>query len=278
MPFLEMVCLITSGVLGLAILLMLLLHYFRRSDLHSIQAFGYIGNDVITAVFGLLLAFLIVSMYESNKSAMESVEKEANDLVCILLSSQEVDNQEAIHKEVQIYTETLLHQQWPAMVAGDLAAAWKLEPEMINPLYKVILNSKTLPGKQSIFQDTLPLLLQNLVSVHRLRLLQSDFHLPIQFWIVIAFMTVFTICFLAYMNPWQGLHSLIPIVFPSVIIALSLSLIVSLHFPFLGPFAVKSTPFESGYLNFNVGYNSVDIVPESFYTIEQSEKTDTQNS
>jgi len=234
-----------------------------------LRGFGYIGNDVIAGVFGLLLAFLIISMYESNKNAAESVDKEANALVSILLASQQLDNAALIRKEVQVYTETLLNQQWPAMVAGDLQTAWKLEPEMINPLYKVIQKSKSTTGDENKFYETLPLLLQDLTTVHRLRLLQSDFHLPVQFWMIIVLMTFFTICFLSYMNPWQGLHSFAPVLLPCVIISLSLALMILLHFPFLGPFAVADRPFRSGYLNFSNGVNAVDVVPKDFHDLDQ---------
>ncbi len=143
---------------------------------------------------------------------------------------------------------------------------------MINPLYKVIQKSKSPQGDESKFQETLPPLLQDLIAVHRLRLLQSDFHLPIQFWVIIILMTFFTICFFAYMNPWQGLHSFAPVLLPSLIISLSLSLMISLHFPFLGPFAVADRPFRSGYLNFSSGYNGVDVVPSSFNELNQPEE------
>lgn len=272
MPFLEMVLIVMGTVVALACVVMLCMHFFRQSDLESLKGFGYIGNNVIAGVFSLLLAFLIISMYESNKSADESVTKEANDLVCILLTSQQLDNAPLIRKEVQIYTETLLNKQWPAMVDGDLTTAWKLEPEMINPLYKVIQKSTSPQGDESKFQETLPRLLQDLVAVHRLRLLQSDFHLPVQFWVIIVLMTFFTICFLSYMNPWQGLHSFAPVLLPSIIISLSLALMISLHFPFLGPFAVSDTPFRSGYLNFSSGHNGVDIVPESFHELDKSQE------
>ena len=259
MPFLEMVLIVTGSVIGVACVVMLGMHFFRKSNLESLRGFGYIGNDLIAGLFGLLLAFLIISMYESNKSAEESVNKEANDLVCILLASQQLDNAALICKEVQIYRETLLKKQWPDMVSGDLAAAWKLEPEMINPLYKLIQKSKLINGDQDKFYETLPSLLQDLIRVHRLRLLQSNFHLPLQFWIIIILMTFFTICFLAYMNPWQGLHSFVPVLAPSLIISLSLALIVSLHFPFLGPSAVTDTPFHRGYLmNFSSSYNDLN--------------------
>ena len=272
MPFSEMILIVMVSVIGVACVLMLVIHFFRQSNLESMRGFGYIGNDVIAGVFGLLLAFLIISMYESKKSAEESVNKEANDLVCILFASQQLDNAALIRKEVQIYTKTLLEKEWPAMSSGDLTTAWKLAPEMVNPLYKAIQKSKSIIGDKSKFKETLPLLLQDLVAVHRTRLLQADFHLPIQFWIIILLMTFFTICFLAYMNPWQGLHSFVPVLLPSLIISLSLALVVSLHFPFLGPFAVTDTPFRRGYLlNFNIGYNPVHIVPSSFNELNQPE-------
>ncbi|MCX6958411.1 MAG: hypothetical protein NT164_07735 [Verrucomicrobiae bacterium] len=50
------------------------------------------------------------------------------------------------------------------------------------------------------------------------------------------------------MNPWTGIGSIIPIAIPGIVIALSFSLLISLHYPFLGPFSVSSKPFSLGEL------------------------------
>ncbi len=260
MAFWKMLLVVMGGVLLLTVLLVLITHLVRK-PVKEMTLTGYMGNDMIAAVFGLLLAFLTISMYDTNKKAEASVNKEANDLVSILLNSQQLSNAAEIRKEVMIYTKTLIEEQWPCMMSGDLRTAWKLEPQMINPLYKVILKSAPQGGNQDKFYETLPGLLEDLTTVHRLRLLQADFHLPIQFWNIIGLMTLLTIWFLAYMNPWNGLGSFIPVMIPGAIIALSLALMVSLHFPFLGPFAVSNEPFRSGYLNFASGINSVDVMP-----------------
>ena len=260
MPFWQMILTIIGSVIAVTILLVVVTHLFRKPVI-TFELSGYMGNDMIAAVFGLLLAFLTVSMYDTNKKAEASVYKEANDLVGILLNSQQLNNAPLIRNEVENYTKMLIEQQWPCMISGDLEKAWKLEPQMINPLYKVILKSGPAGDIQDKFYETLPGLLEDLTTVHRLRLLQADFHLPIQFWKVIVLMTLLTLWFLAYMNPWKGLHSFIPVLIPASIIALSLGLMVSLHFPFLGPFAVSSEPFRSGYLNFSSGVNGVDIMP-----------------
>ena len=102
---------------------MLAMHFLRQLNLESLEGLVYIGNDLLAGVFGLLLVCLIISMYESNQNAAESADKEDNDLVSIFLNSQKLDDASLIRKEVQIYTETLLNQQWPAMVLGDLTTA-----------------------------------------------------------------------------------------------------------------------------------------------------------
>lgn len=200
------------------------------------------------AIFGLILAFLVVSMYDTNRRVEESISKEANSLVAILQTSRCLNNFPEIKIAIQNYAQTVKEKEWPLMQAGKIEEVWALSPSLMNPVVEAVLHANPVGTVQEHFFDKLPEMLRDLDAAHRSRLTQAEIHLPVQFWRVIGLMTILALWFLAYMNPWTGMGSLIPIAIPGIVIALSFSLLISLHYPFLGPFSISNKPFSLGEL------------------------------
>ena len=265
MPFKEMLLLVTAGVLFVVAVIVIITRLIRGKNVPPISEGAALANDMNAAIYGLILAFLVVSMYDTNRKVEESIAEEANTLVAILYTSQVLDNADQIRAEIKNYTRTVVEVQWPLMRSGNLDAAWKLSPKLLGPLYKTIQEAKPVGAAQDHCYDKLPEMLRDLDNAHRSRLTQADIHLPVQFWRVILLMTILALWFLAYMNPWTGLSSIIPIIIPGVVIALSFSLLISLHYPFLGPFSVSNEPYSRGALDFSASESSrsVDKMPSA---------------
>lgn len=248
MPFWEMLFIIIGSLLLVTTILIIVTHLFSKEPELSESAF--LANDINAAVYGLILAFLVISMYETNQKVEESILKETNALVAILNGSEKLDNANQIRTAVQQYTKGVIEKEWPLMRLGDATKAWEIAPQIVAPLYTAIQASHPTGDVQKSFYDRLPGLLENVDSAHRARLAQTEFHLPIQFWRIIILMTVLSVWFIVYMNPLKGLGSTIPIIVPALVIGLCLSLLVSLHYPFLGPFSVSNKLYSSGQLDF----------------------------
>jgi len=248
MPFPKMVALVIGAVLFLSALIVFLTYLVRGKNAAPIPDSAALANDMNAAIFGLILAFLVVSMYDTNRRVEESISKEANSLVAILQTSHCLDNAPEIKKSVQNYAQTVIKKEWPLMQAGKIEEVWALAPSLMSPVMEAVLHTTPMGTVQEHFFDKLPEMLRDLDSAHRSRLTQTEIHLPVQFWRVIVLMMILALWFLAYMNPWTGIGSMIPIVIPGIVIALSFSLLISLHYPFLGPFSVSNKPFSLGEL------------------------------
>lgn len=251
-PFWQMVFVITSIILVITLGLIFVTHQVRRPVVEMpISEGAYMGNDVNAAIYGLILAFLVISMYDTNKKVEESTIQEAGALVTLLQTSQVLSNAAEIKMAVKEYTHELLEQQWPLILNGDTEGAWQMTPEMVQKLYTAVQASKPVGSMQENSCMSLLETLKDLTTAHRLRLTQAETHLPLQFWRAIACMTILTIWFLAYMNPWNGLSSLIPVIIPGMLISLSIALLISLHYPFIGPFAISNKVYSQGALDFS---------------------------
>ncbi len=248
MPFPKMTLLVTLTIIGIIGIIVFINYLIRGKNVTPISEGAALANDMNAAIYGLILAFLVVSMYDNNRKVEESVVNEANTLVAILETSRCLNNADEIKTAIRNYAKTVIEKEWPLMQAGKTEEVWALAPSLIKPLSEAVFHSNPIGTVQEHFFDKLPEMLRDLDSAHRIRLTQADIHLPVQFWRIIAAMTILALWFLAYMNPWTGFWSMIPIVIPGIVIALSFSLLISLHYPFLGPFSVSNKPFSLGEL------------------------------
>ena len=250
MPFRKMVALVVGAILLLSVLIIFLTHLGRGKNVAPIPDSASLANDMNAAIFGLILAFLVVSMYDTNHRVEESISKEANSLVAILQTSRCLNNAPEIRAAIKNYAQTVREIEWPLMKAGKIEEVWALTPALMNPVVEAVLHANPTGTVQEHFFDKLPEMLSDLDGSHRSRLTQTEIHLPVQFWRIICLMMILTLWFLAYMNPWTGIISIIPIIIPGIVIALSFSLLISLHYPFLGPFSVSNKSFSVGELRF----------------------------
>ena len=73
--------------------------------------------------------------------------------------------------------------------------------------------------------------------------MKADSHLPIPVWRILIFSTILVFLFLVYANPWEGPKTLIPILGTAIVIAFSLAILISLHYPFTGPISLSPEPY-----------------------------------
>ncbi|MCX6958412.1 MAG: hypothetical protein NT164_07740 [Verrucomicrobiae bacterium] len=146
----------------------------------------------------MILAFLVVSMYDTNRRVEESISKEANSLVAILQTSRCLNNALEIRAAIKNYAQTVREIEWPLMQAGKIEEVWALAPSLMSPVIEAVLHAHPTGTVQEHFFDKLPEMLRDLDGAHRSRLTQTEIHLPVQFWRIIALMMILTLWFLAY--------------------------------------------------------------------------------
>ncbi|MBX9743514.1 MAG: DUF4239 domain-containing protein [Chthoniobacterales bacterium] len=253
LPFWEMLFLLLVVICTMLFTLIFITHHARKPlTERTIAAGASMGSNINTGIYGLILGFLVISMYDTNRKVKQSTFEEANTLVSILETAKPLNNAPQIRGAVKNYTHHLLEKEWPLICEDHLEEAWKQAPAMIDSLYQAVEASQPVGVMQEQSCSALFGLLKDLTNDHRSRLMQADTCLPIQFWRIIVLMSILSLWFLVYMNPWTGsINSLIPIVIPGLIIALSLALLISLQYPYQGPFAISNKVYSLGALDFS---------------------------
>ena len=256
MPMFEIFFLIFVILLILTALIFLIdIRLHARDKKTFLPNESVVSGSLVCGSYGFILAFLIVSMSSINQKATEYVSDEVNSLVGIIRNSKNLDNASQIQSAVQNYARYIVEKQWPYLESGDIGAAWRLSEESIIPLYQVIHDSKPQGKIQEGFYGYLLGSLNAVDKAHQNRLMLADLHLSVPLWRGIILMTFFVLWILVRMNPWGKPFSFISIIVPEVVIALLLSLLIALNYPFAGTMSVSKEVYYE-WLNSFVRINS----------------------
>lgn len=239
--FHNLVFILFGGAFFILTIFILLLHRFRKSE--EVPEGASMANTINASIYGLILAFFVVSLFDDNQGAKKDIDQEIGYLKAIVNNTQVLDNASQIQEAIKNYIKVVTEEQWPLLCAGKADEVLQSTTASLEPLYKVIRQSKPQNMVQEQFYASLPKMLHRLEEAQRARIMDANIHLPVQFWRTIILMTFITFIFLAYSNPWKGPATLIPILIPSIVIVFCLSLIITFHYPLIGPFKLSSEEY-----------------------------------
>lgn len=221
----------------------------EKEHLANNEVAGFIFSAV-GVVYGVLLAFLVLVVWQTFEDAQVNVEHEANALVNIYRLGQGLPDPEGsqVLTLARQYAQQVKDLEWTAMETG------KSSPEVDQTLEDLWRIHRTLDAsdtrsdnhEQQFFDS-----LNNLGNERRVRLLQSRLELPRLMWILLIVGGLITIGFTLFLRApnWKA-HLLMTGMFAGLV-AFVLLLIVELDNPFSGDVRVSSLAFEQAIDIFN---------------------------
>jgi inner membrane protein involved in colicin E2 resistance len=114
--------LVVGGVCLLSLIGLELVHRLipaqSRQPHNDVAGFIYSALGVIYAV---LLALVVISVWEQYQAASETVEQEANSVAEIFWLGYELPEPEGAHLQelARSYAEEVVHKEWPLMAQGN---------------------------------------------------------------------------------------------------------------------------------------------------------------
>jgi hypothetical protein len=235
-------------IVGLTILVaigcQLLIH--RRVPLHIRQKHNDVAGfiyAVLGVIYGALLAFVVVLVWEEFTDARINANREANHLAIVYqLSSQFPEAQrQPIQDLIRSYMQVVVDEEWQLMASGQASPrAWQL----FDDLSQTIQQTEPMTGReQAIYEQALNQI-TDIGERRRDRLLASRDAIPQAFWIVSIALAVITIVF-AYLFGLENTiaHALMIGALTAAIVSI-LFLIHALDLPFTGDVRVLPEEFE----------------------------------
>ena len=212
----------------------------RRREHNDVAGFIY---AVVGVVYAVLLALVVIAVWEEHEAAKATVGSEANELAEVLwLAHRFPEPQDHQLQELaRSYARVVVEEEWPLMERGRSSPrAWALLDEM--RLSVQDLGVRT-PADQVLFEQGLDRV-QGLADARRVRLVEAEEGIPAVLWAVLGFGGIVTVGF-TYLfgleNTWS--HRLM-VAAVAGLIALVLFTIGNLEYPFSGGTRIGPEAFE----------------------------------
>jgi hypothetical protein len=217
-----------------------------RQEHNDVAGFIY---AVLGVAYAVLMAFVVIVVWQDYEQARNTVETEANELagVYFLADRFPEPDRERVQELARSYARTVVEEEWPLMERGETSErADSLLRELRLSLQNVDVNT----GAAQVLYD------QGLTRVHevsdarRLRLLEVNQGLPVVLWVVLIGGGVVTVCFtylFGLKNNWA--HVLMVAALTLVICGI-LFTITTLEYPFAGQAEISPYAFEEALRSF----------------------------
>lgn len=208
---------------------------------HNILVSGMFAT--VSLIYTVLLAFLIISVWETFNSANEAVSQEAGALVTVARDSELLPQplRAQLLGELHTYTEYVIQKEWDTMRQGtneqEIAA-----PQALAESTNLWISYRQLPP--STMNAEMLRSLDNLSEQRVARLLASQDGLPGVFWFVLVVGAIMTISFSFILRVSDIRLHIFMVLLLTCSITICLWLIVIMNDPFVGSMQVSSDPLK----------------------------------
>jgi hypothetical protein len=219
-----------------------------RRPHNDVAGFIYAALGVIYAV---LLALVVIAVWEEYDAASETVEQEANAVAEIFWLAHRLPEPEGTHLQElsRSYAEEVVHKEWPLMEQGQAPLMTQVEQTpagwtLIDDIRASIQDFQPrTPADEQLYAEGLDQV-QRLADARRMRLVAAEEGVPAVLWSVLIFGGMAAVGF-TYLfgleNTWA--HRLMVLTLASVI-GLVLFTIGAMEHPFSGGARIGTGAFE----------------------------------
>ena len=136
---------------------------------------------VLAAVFGILLGFVTVSLYDSFTDAKATVRSEATELIQLYNDSRAFPaaSAAAVEREIKSYIAAVRFSEWETMREGE--ADSRVGDKHVADLYRVLREYEPQTGSQTAFYADAVTRLNDIVDARRSRLNDASERCPGRF-------------------------------------------------------------------------------------------------
>ena len=219
-----------------------------RQQHNDVAGFIYAALGVIYAV---LLALVVIAVWEEYELASETVEREANAAADIFWLADQLPEERGTHLQelVRSYAEDVVHREWPLMEEGRTTlmtqeegtpAGWSLIDDIRQEIQGFEARTKS---EEQLYAEGLDQL-DALSDARRMRLVASEEGIPGILWTVLIFGGIAAVGF-TYLfgleSTWA--HRLMVMILAAVI-GLVLFTVGAMEYPFSGGARIGPGAFE----------------------------------
>lgn len=200
--------------------------------------------QILTALYGLLLGFVVVGLWQKQDEAERNTIAEANHIRIIFRALQSLPgDKQAMVDCLGDYTQNVIKKEWPMMLTGQQRELFIASPEL-DLLWDKIMALKHIAARdQAVYQEVISRYGQ-IVEARQRRLLDSERNLPVVLRIALIIGALSTWICIWFIRSEKLGAQMIMTALTSVYLFLLIYLVLVLEHPFLGAWRVESTPYQ----------------------------------
>jgi hypothetical protein len=232
------------AVAGLELVQRLVPHE-KRQEHNDVAGFVY---AVVGIVYAVLLALLVIAVWEQFQKARETVESEANGVAEVAWLAHRLPEPErhVLQEDARSYAQEVVDEEWPRMEQGlgggvqSLPEGWDLIDDMRGTLQEVEPSTE---AEQELYAEGLDRI-SRFGDARRMRLVAAEEGIPGVLWVVLVFGAVVAVGFtylFGLRNTWA--HRLM-VMSLTAIIVLVIFAIGAMEYPFSGGARIEPEAFE----------------------------------
>jgi hypothetical protein len=216
----------------------------KRQEHNDVAGFLY---AVVGVTYAVLLALLVIAVWEQYQRARETVESEANATVEIAWLDHGLPETEGHHiqEDARSYAQEVVDEEWPLMEQGiegerGTPEGWDLIDDMRATLQDF---EPSTVAEQELYAEGLDRI-SRFGDARRMRMVAAQEGIPGVLWVVLVFGGVVAVGFtylFGLRNSWA--HRLM-VMSLTAVIALVLFAIVAMEHPFSGGASIEPEAFE----------------------------------
>ena len=203
---------------------------------------------IVAVVYAVLIAFIVVDVFETFAKADEIATAEANKLSNLMLDSAGLpaETAEAVRADLDKYIDIVVKTEWPSQQAGKLSdAVFQPGWATLAKISTRLASFEPATTGQSVNKGEMLNAVNGLIKARRSRILAAGEHLPGIVWDILliagALAVFYTYLFGAHSFP---IHMAITGLIAATI-SLVFVLIIALDYPFRGDVSVSDEAFVS---------------------------------
>ncbi|MEU7551658.1 DUF4239 domain-containing protein [Streptomyces sp. NPDC044571] len=201
------------------------------------------------AIYGIILAFVVVTLWTQLENTQTTVATEATDLALVVRSAEAFPaaDRARVDRAVGDYVHAVVDIQWPLMRAGH--PSYEATAEQTHALYKALQAYEPAGARNETFYGEAAERINDVAAQRRARVTMAETSLPVLLQVLVygGALVILPLTFLF------GLRSLkMQLLFVSAVAALigfSLLLVMVLDRPFAGELSVSPAPYREGALS-----------------------------
>lgn len=238
LPTLVLGLLFIGGIVVCAVAGMLIVR--RVVPLHVLEAHHEVAGFIIAVmgvIYAVLLALVVIAVWEQFEDARGRVEREANELGDLYRDARAfpVPIQDRLLERIWAYTRVVVDEEWPAMARGMESRRAR---DALNELWQAYLEVQPRTIHERTFYSESVRHLNELTEARRLRLLASRDSLPLILWFMLAFGGITTVGFTYFFGLKNLRAQILMTAALAATIAFVLFVVLAMDYPFTGDVSV----------------------------------------